>query len=1374
MAPFVGEERREIAELLAERYDQVLADSTPRLTCLVAEGGWGKTRIVQEFYGWLQRDRQPQGEYWPPKFSDPEQDPMRSRKIIYPERVIAPADQAMPWLWWGLRCEQTSSGRKMRALLNDGVQLKAHLGALIEVAERREDNRDLALSILGETLAFLPGVGQIASIAMAAQSLAPRAWKKVVDAFKASQNRRSEQEPRTVDLAASSAPEVSTLVELVKQFVSADLPLVLAVDDAHAADPDTVEFVRRILTLKAPVLVVCTAWPSTLDDQLDEERDIEPAKRETFGGLLAALREERPDNVTRQDLSPLPDDALAELVTALAPRTDEESLQALLETSGGNPLVLRLNLTSPRIQRSIVDGAITLSPEELRKLPRGFGRIISERFEDLADPDQMWLAEAALQGFEFLPGYIGTSPEELDLERIGAFVRKQGDGNSALGRFIEPAVHRAILEEAEELMSDSERDGWARTTLEALQQEPMGAPDEEAGGRIWCSLLVRLAEGMDPQLLDEELVSHAAYQLSFIERDLGLHGAELAAAEASVRWAEREPDGSVRALRVARWAGALLANNEPEEAVRKAQEALTLIESDKDHTSDDMVTVMYVLAKSHLQDQDPEAAREVGQRAYDVAADSADRIVALEVVAEAQRVLGELDGSREALTKALEIAREVKPPSPETVLTLEMELLEIEPYLGSTELWEEQLERVKAELGTDHFLYTFCLMQVIEQHLLNGDLQTARPMLAELEGSPGYEPNTLIEALTDVLEGGNLSRFQEAIRDLVEAPYNSREQTAMFAQIGAAIGVAPFGGEQLDGPLDFLRQAQLDLATALEWLLVQFREHRDEWSKEQWLFAVQAGTVYLGEHLLGTGSPSSVSGELLAEIQEALKSHPQPALAGDLVRCYSDAVAILEGKEVGPVDESMPPLIQVRALVLRAVAASAAGDSGEAERSLEDAYARACELATWPSLKLVLMAGERWASPLCAKGWEVVSRLEFGAEAERWEADAGFAVWLYRKQRYGEAEALERRVLEEKARVNGPRDPSTITAKANLAATLSSSGKTAEARDLYRELLGDREELLGEQNPLVADTKRKLAQEMIALREYEAARPIQEAASDGDPTINDRERMAIILENVGEPEAARPLREAILEWWTERYGEDDDRTLESLAESVGNLRMGKQPEEAYLSCRRLLEGRMRTGGEDAAATHDAKHLLASICLELDKAEEAVLLAQEIVDSRARTLGPTHPLTLEAKTFLGVARYKQGDFRAAFEVEREVLEARQHNVAEARVRAAIAAASLAQTLAKIDGKLGEACEMVSTAVGELRLYLGEDHSETARYVSVLVELRVKAGEIGPAREVATESLVALREKHGADHPATAMAAERLDSIEDSDSLAAADG
>ncbi len=1370
MAPFVGDERREIADRLAVLYDQILEDSTPRLVCLVAEGGWGKTRIMQEFYAWLQRERQPRGTYWPPKLSEPEQDPMRSRKVIYPEQVVAPADQSMPWLWWGLRCEQMSSGRKLRALLNDGVQLKAHLGELIEIAEKRGENRDLALSILGETMAFIPGVGQIASIAMTTQSLLPKAWKRFADAFGASQDRRQlEQEPRSIDLGATSAPEVNLLVELVKQFVSPELPLVLAIDDAHAADPDTVEFTRRVLALKAPVLVVCTAWPSTIEDQLDEERDLDPAQRVTFGGLLDALRSERPETVTRLDLSPLPEGALAELVTAAAPNTEEERLRSLIEASGGNPLVLRLNLTSPRVQRSIVDGAITLSPSELRQLPRGFERIIGERFEDLAEADQSWLAEAAMQGPEFLPTYLSSPVDGLDRERIGAFVRFPREEEQKVGRFIEPAVHQAILKEAENLLSESEKEEWERGTLGALKGKPLESPDQEAGGRVWCKLLLRLAEAnADAASADAALVSRAAYQLSFIERDLGLHREELSAAESAMRWAEKEPDPSIRALRAARWAAALQANNEPETSVRKAEQATALIETAEDADSSDLVTVMYVLARSYLQDRNPRAARDIALRARNVAKNVTDQITSLEVVAEAQRDLDDLPGGRAALTEALEIARGIDSPDPETVLRLEIELSQMIPYFGAVDPWEEHLKTAEAELGTDHPYYAYCLVQIVYRHLFAGDLEGGSEALAKLEALPGYEPDSLIEALKNMLAGGDLSGLQEAFSELTEAPYSSRETTALFSQMKELTGSSPLGEEVLGGPYDFLRRVSIDAPTALEWLLDQLRENSDGWDEEERLFAVQTGAVHLGEHLLTVGVPSPVSSELLEKIQGILgeSSGSFPLLVTQMLSGYTDAMAVLEGEDVPPVDDAMPPLLQVRSLAQRAVAASLRGEREQAEAMVEDAYSRVERLGTWPSLRLVLAAAERCGSPLAAKAWAAVPELKFGTDAERWEAYAELGRWLFGKKRFKEAESFERQVLEERNSAHGPDDHRTVKAKSSLALTLLDSGRPEEARDLYRETLDGQEKILGDEHPLIISRRRNLVRALRALGEFEEALPIQEQvlATAGDPPpLADEEVMAEILEQLAKAEAAAPFRERLLDRWIAEFGEDNEGTLQTKAELVENLCSRGNHEEAYPLATDLVEGRLRTEGADAPSTRMAKLLLAYVCRGDSKATEAITLEREVVDSRTQTLGPTHPLTLEAKSLLGNTLFAEGEFEAAREVEGEVLNAREHEATEALAQTALAASNLSLTLAKIEGQQEDALRMLGMAVEELRRLIGEQHPETARNLDLLVQMYLEAGKPDLARDAADRSLQALRQELGPEHPAVAAAAERLASI-----------
>src|SRR5438105_4838959 len=135
MPIFVGEERLALVGKLTSAFDACVASSTPQLVCLLAEAGYGKTRIVQEFYRVIQSERQPDGAYWPPEFAGIGQDPMRSRKLVHPEDPTPEPGAPLPWIWWGLRCEEDSSGRKVRALFNDRVQLRAHLAGLIEAAE---------------------------------------------------------------------------------------------------------------------------------------------------------------------------------------------------------------------------------------------------------------------------------------------------------------------------------------------------------------------------------------------------------------------------------------------------------------------------------------------------------------------------------------------------------------------------------------------------------------------------------------------------------------------------------------------------------------------------------------------------------------------------------------------------------------------------------------------------------------------------------------------------------------------------------------------------------------------------------------------------------------------------------------------------------------------------------------------------------------------------------------------------------------------------------------------------------------------------------------------------------------------------------------
>ena len=129
--PFVGQQRQELVERLLSEFDQVCQSGTPRWCSLEERSGWGKTRIVQEFYRRLAAQRQFGAKYWPPSVLA--QDPavknpgpaMILRKRVYPKDVVPEYGAVPQWFWWGISCA-TRSGTAVQALADDLSQFAQH------------------------------------------------------------------------------------------------------------------------------------------------------------------------------------------------------------------------------------------------------------------------------------------------------------------------------------------------------------------------------------------------------------------------------------------------------------------------------------------------------------------------------------------------------------------------------------------------------------------------------------------------------------------------------------------------------------------------------------------------------------------------------------------------------------------------------------------------------------------------------------------------------------------------------------------------------------------------------------------------------------------------------------------------------------------------------------------------------------------------------------------------------------------------------------------------------------------------------------------------------------------------------------------------
>ena len=85
---------------------------TPRVLALVAESGFGKTRLAQEFYNWLSvtQDGREGAGYWPDRLLRSEDNLRVNPEIVNPDK----AETTMPFLWWGLRLADPG-GRNAKA-----------------------------------------------------------------------------------------------------------------------------------------------------------------------------------------------------------------------------------------------------------------------------------------------------------------------------------------------------------------------------------------------------------------------------------------------------------------------------------------------------------------------------------------------------------------------------------------------------------------------------------------------------------------------------------------------------------------------------------------------------------------------------------------------------------------------------------------------------------------------------------------------------------------------------------------------------------------------------------------------------------------------------------------------------------------------------------------------------------------------------------------------------------------------------------------------------------------------------------------------------------------------------------------------------------
>jgi hypothetical protein len=481
---FVGADRRVQVERLLDLVSHVASRQEPTLVVLVAAPGWGKTRIIQEFYRKLAAG-QPPPAYWPANLLTEAADGelglselTASRKTVrYRGSFVPPADAKIPWLWLAPAAGRLSDGSPAPAF--DGLvsQLTPHSPALL----KRLDAHDAS------------GRDRMEAIRAAVGELA-----------------------LGVTQASERPQQLSGLMSwlLAPVHDSEVVPMVLVLDDAHELDEPTVGFVREVLAADLPVLVIATTWPEKLI----------PVGNRPLPPFCCYLIEASGSSRIRQEwVGELAEDDLVDYVVSQFPATDQNVAASLARRADHNPYALRLLLNTPRVAASIRAGAITLDPREIAELNGQLEALLAEHWNELPIKVRQVLVAAALLGQSFIDEVL-----EAGLRRFhpsaglgdalaSSWIRPLG-GSERILEFAERLRYEIAKDDVPDFLSVKERAEICRGALRALRLL-LPAEPEGVGRIVLLALHVLLAK----ENVEDDLAAAAASAAELAERARSEH-----------------------------------------------------------------------------------------------------------------------------------------------------------------------------------------------------------------------------------------------------------------------------------------------------------------------------------------------------------------------------------------------------------------------------------------------------------------------------------------------------------------------------------------------------------------------------------------------------------------------------------------------------------------------------------------------------------------------------------------------------------------------------------------------------------------------------------------------------------------------------------
>ncbi|MDF2155750.1 hypothetical protein [Vibrio sp. CAU 1672] len=401
--PFVDEFRHQLVDSLFEQYELVKRSRRPVWVSLEAESGWGKTRLIQEFYSRLATTQTSQ--YWPKTlFAAPEQAPARietRRKRIHPgtENFNREADSLPDYLYWGINCAERS-GLPSQVLLDDLQQLKAHLPFILYKARLSFDGQISAAASAIKSLSLDDITNRFEGVAISAiEELAAglplgNLVLKAVNKLFATSRQVAKEHQSVSEQGLQNDSGTDTLeqaFELVTSVLHHGMPMVICVEDLHLATSSTLRLFEKLLQqIDAPLLLITTTWPgrverieqlSTSVPELEQKRQL--IRYSTSPEVNGAHRLEELNNTAQK-----------ELIKSYFPSCADDLLEKICQHYT-NPLTIDFLCSLKRCVGK-ENRPYPLKPETVSKLPKTVEAWCLNAWQGMDDDSQLSLIYSVL------------------------------------------------------------------------------------------------------------------------------------------------------------------------------------------------------------------------------------------------------------------------------------------------------------------------------------------------------------------------------------------------------------------------------------------------------------------------------------------------------------------------------------------------------------------------------------------------------------------------------------------------------------------------------------------------------------------------------------------------------------------------------------------------------------------------------------------------------------------------------------------------------------------------------------------------------------------------------------------------------------------